>query len=114
MVSVRSRKPLGYLRARPRVGSMSTRRRGAGESEELTQHHQAPQAVVGLQVEEFVDVADIDGGPILFSSFTIQKQREITERRQRDVDGPATSRSARDPEASPPERRSQERHTPAD
>ena len=60
---------------------------GAGEPEELTQHRQPPRPVVGLQVEEFLDVSDIDRGPILFPSFVIQKQREITNRRQCDVDG---------------------------
>lgn len=51
---------------------------GAGEPEELTQHRQSPRAVVGLEVEEFLDVSDIDRGPILFSSLVIEKQREIT------------------------------------
>ena len=58
----------------------------------MTQHRQPPRAVVGLEVEEFLDITDIDCRTILFSSFVIEKQRVITQGRQRDVDGSVATR----------------------
>ena len=85
-------KSLGLLasQAASRVDEHETS--GAGEPEELTQHRESPRAVVGLKVKECLDVTDIDRGPILFSLFVVQKQREITQRRQRDVDGSVAAR----------------------
>ena len=85
-------KSLGLLasQAASRVDEHETS--GAGEPEELTQHRESPRAVVGLKAKECLDVTDIDRGPILFSLFVVQKQREITQRRQRDVDGSVAAR----------------------
>jgi hypothetical protein len=62
------------------------------ESEELSQHDDSSVSVLGLRGEERVDVADVDGGPIMLAAFGVREVGEVSDRRQAEFDGEVAAR----------------------